>query len=245
MASSVVAKARMASLVFMALMLFVSRSEPADAGGGDVATDSVPADTAEHVRALVSENPGERRSASETYCREQMNPARAEYFPCILNRFRLTEDARGFVARIPTDPGDLASLWQVDAIVQRGVASPTQIPKPMGAATFLAAFLQAMNGIARSGKPEALDRLLVIQRGADGWMAEEVEQSNLDLLASEPSLLVDHWDVVTKHEKELGFGTTDFEARRKTIEQKYKAYCAETPRPADACERALRFLAQN
>lgn len=214
---------------------------PAGAGASDVGAGN----ETERIRALVSVDEHARKKAVASYCNDGMAPSNAAYYPCVLNRFQSSGDARQFLEQIPSDPASLATLWAVDETVMKGIASPAEFPKPMGASNFLSAFLNALAVSAGSQAAESVDRLLVLQDHADGWMAELVEQSNLDLFAARPALLVENWTVVEKYRSRVGFGSTDFEDRRTSIERTVTDYCSSRGLPEDDCARVLKFLAQS
>jgi hypothetical protein len=215
---------------------------PAEADSPEVAHQS---SATERVRALASADEAVRAKAVAAYCTRGLDPTGAVYYPCILNRFLASGDVSEFLARIPPDCSGLETIWRVDETIMKGIASPRDIPKPFGDPTFVSAFLSALRKSATTQAPESLDRMLLLQHCADGSMAEMVEQSNLELFVSVPSLLVDNWRVVEKRKSGIGFGSTDFESRREAIERTFTDYCVTKGLPKEDCARAFRFLDQS
>jgi len=211
-------------------------SLPVLAYAGGHAPENRAASKPEALREILSADEGARRAGRTALCTPSVTRETVEYFPCALSEFLATGDEKRFL--------DI-SVWQVDEVLSREKPDPRKPDAVLGEPTFIRALISALGDLAKRGNAGALERMLLLQEAADGWMAEEAAQGNLDVFSQFPSVLVDNWPTVEKRSAQVGFGTTDFADQRSEIEQRYKTYCADSKRRASDCERAVRFLAQD
>jgi hypothetical protein len=137
---------------------------------------------------------------------------------------------------------DFRSLWEVDRCVAE---LDLDARKALGARSFASAFAEAIGSCAAQHVSEALVKMLTLQEAADGWLAQEIADSNLSVFERSPAVLVENLGVLKSRPWRVGFGTTSFPERQSDIGVRYRAYCAEKRRPANECEEALAFLARD
>jgi hypothetical protein len=211
--------------------------------GGDAPEST--ASKPEALREILSADEGARRAGRVAFCAPSVTREAVEYFPCALSEFLATGDEKRFLDKIPLAGADVSSVWKVDEVLSREKPEQGSPSAVLGEPTFIRALIRALGDLAKRGSAGALERMLLLQEAADGWMAEEAAQANLDVFSRFPSVLVDNWTTVEKHGARVGFGTTDFADQRSEIEQRYKTYCADSKRRASDCEQAVRFLARD
>jgi hypothetical protein len=195
------------------------------------------------VSLVVGDNES-RRSAWAKHCKGQKDVKKPEWFPCAANDFLFGGSPEKLLDAIPRRAHDLGSLWAVDEIVFKGLEPGSAPPRPLGASSFVAALHEILAKFAKAGKPEALDRMLVLQVAADGWYAEELAELNAAVFSESPAVLVDHFEVARPYRDRVDFGTTDVADRADSIRARYRAHCTSNELAEARCSEAASFLLQ-
>ena len=115
-------------------------------------------------------------------CCVKLKNDRIMFFVCKLVEYRLFKKPGIFLSDIPTDETTLRDLWEIDRITMDPFGYAGTHPNLFDKGSFADIFLEAIYQLAVKGNRIAIDRLLVIDRFADGAYAETVQERVLEFL---------------------------------------------------------------
>jgi hypothetical protein len=187
------------------------------------------------VASLLREYGEQREALYQRYCNNIPDVTGEVYYVCTYLRYRKTRDGMAFAESIPTDPSKLEAIWNVDEETAKQVEQTPQAFEFLTDGSFSFTFVDSIVEVVRSGNATALDRLFCINESSDGEFAEYVADKILDVFETQPEFILTHWDIVARHEKKIGFESTDIEDKRGALQSKYARLCKRRDAPQPAC----------
>lgn len=108
----------------------------------------------------------------------------------------------------------ISRLWQINRLyhLELGqVFAAKQIPN----SDFALTWIEHLSQLALHGNVKALKTLMHLNRQADGYLAEEIDEKILQLFLQNPAIVINHWDLLAADLRRDQFATTAFDAEKK------------------------------